>query len=213
MEDKSCRLWISDLKCQIFLSYLYFFQKTQTCFFVCFNPNRSSIITVTFGERIHVPPGIIHVIWYPPNRLTRHILNTGLKQNGIIKAMQALQHQYVAAMAVIALAQCIAVSQFSLTKQPACSSIMVFTHFIDKQERGVGGWTWIHIALLKCTDSSRLFTTLVTLTHSHTSFHRRQRHLRRCRLVMVTDAPKLRWLFIWEEFHVVSLYHLCHFTF
>lgn len=47
--------------------------------------------------------------------------------------MQPPQHQYVAAMAVIVLAQCIAVSQFSLTKQPACSSIMVFTRFIDKQ--------------------------------------------------------------------------------
>lgn len=149
----------------------------------------------------------------PHTRLTSYILNSGLKQNGIIKAMQPPQHQYVAAMAVIVLAQCIAVSQFSLTKQPACSSIMVFTHFIDKQGGKKGKWTWIHIALLKCTDSSRLFTTLVTLTHSHTSFHRRQRHLRRYRLVMVTDASKLRWLFIWEEFHVVSLYHLCHFAF
>lgn len=101
-------------------------------------------------------------------QLTSHILNTGLKQNGIIKAMLPPQHQYAAAMAVIVLAQCIAVSQFSLTKQPACSSIMVFTHSIDKQGGKKGKWTWIHIALLKCTDSSRLFTTLVTLTHSHT---------------------------------------------
>lgn len=52
--------------------------------------------------------------------------------------MQSPQHQYVAATAVIVLAQCIAVSQFSLTKQPACSRIMVFTHFIDKQ----GGKKW-----------------------------------------------------------------------
>lgn len=51
--------------------------------------------------------------------------------------MQPPQHQYAAAMAVIVLAQCIAVSQFSLTKQPACSSIMVFTHFIDKRGGGM----------------------------------------------------------------------------
>lgn len=70
----------------------------------------------------------------PHTQLTSQILNSGLKQNGIIKAkMQAPQHQYVAAMAVIVLAQCIAVFQFSLTKQLACSNIMVFTHFIDKQ--------------------------------------------------------------------------------
>lgn len=70
-------------------------------------------------------------------------------------------------------------------------------------------WTWIHTALFKCTDSSKLLCH--TLSHSHlfASTDGRDSHTWRRHLFKLTDTLKI-FLFPRDTIHVVYRCCFCH---